>query len=282
MSKIFFNSFGMIFCFVKPLLFILIFILCVWFLFAIMWYLYFVFIKHIKPIKSINNIPLLRNSIVKRLFIDAPRQFILDIITQNPYYFNEYGLIIFEGRQGQGKTSSMVHYLNQLKIKHPYCEILTNFDYVYQDAPLLHWSQLLDYENATSLQAGVVASIDEMQNWFSSKESKDFSVDMLSIITQNRKNRRLICGTAQQFYMLAKDIRTQCTEVRSCRTFLGCVTFVHKKEPVIDSEGNVTKWINRGFYFWVHNDKIRNSYDTLKTIDYLKKAGFENKNQSLF
>ena len=39
---------------------------------------------------------------------------------------------------------------------------------------------------------GVIVVMDELQNWFSSNDSKNFPPEMLSVITQNRKNRRMV------------------------------------------------------------------------------------------
>lgn len=74
---------------------------------------------------------------------------------------------------------------------------------------------LIDYKND---KQGVIVGMDELQNWFSSNDSKNFPPEMLGIITQNRKNRRIILGTSQNFYLLAKAIRSQATEVRRCTT----------------------------------------------------------------
>lgn len=244
------------------------------------WLIYYTKVQHIPVNHAVNNNIIKQPNVFTRLFWLAPKQFVYDQITKNPYFFPYQGMIIYEGRQGNGKTSTLVHDLNIIHKKCPYAEILTNFDYINENEKLFHWGQLLDYTNCTDNQAGVICAIDELQNWFSSKDSKNFDPQMLSIITQNRKNRRLIVGTAQQFYMLAKDIRTQCTEVRSCVTFLGCITIVHRKIPVVDSAGEVVEWKNKGFYFWVHTQEDRNSYDTWKCIERLRDAGF-NRNESI-
>lgn len=59
------------------------------------------------------------------------------------------------------------------------------------------------------------------------------------------------------------------------RRFYGCVTIVRRAEPILDSEGQVVKWKARGIYFFVHNKKIRESYDTYKVIENLTRAGFK-------
>ena len=35
------------------------------------------------------------------------------------------------------------------------------------------------------------------------------------------------------------------------------------------------EWKNRGMYFFVHNDELRNAYDTYKVIENLRKSGFK-------
>lgn len=214
-------------------------------------------------------------SILRRLLIDFPRQYVLDTLKRPSDFMKYQGLIIYEGRQGSGKTSTMVRDTLQIKKEYPLSKVITNLGMVGENESLKHWKQLVNYKNGIY---GVVAVMDELQNWFSSNQSKDFPPEMLSVITQNRKNRRIIFGTAQSFHLLAKAIRSQCVEVRKCVTFFGCITFVLRKEPILDSEGNVAEWKRRGMYFYVHNEELRDAYDTWKVIDSLTKSGFqENK-----
>lgn len=49
-----------------------------------------------------------KRSWVLRLFVDAPRQIVIDKFQREPDEFLEYGLVVFTGYQGSGKTSSMV------------------------------------------------------------------------------------------------------------------------------------------------------------------------------
>ena len=37
----------------------------------------------------------------------------------------------------------------------------------------------------------------------------------------------------------------------------------------------MAEWKNRGMYFFVHNKKLRESYDTYKVIENLSKSGFK-------
>ena len=157
---------------------------------------------------------------ILRLFIDAPRQIVIDKYNQEPNEFTEYGLIVFTGFQGSGKTSSMVQYILDLKDRFIKAKITTNFGFSGEDMALDDWRKLTDFNNG---RQGVICALDELQNWFNSKNSKNFPEGMLSVVTQNRKNRRVLLGTAQNFYMISKDIRTQTREIRKCMTLFGCI-----------------------------------------------------------
>lgn len=214
-----------------------------------------------------------RPGFFKNLFYLFPKRFVADLFSKNPEFFSHQGCIIFTGRQGRGKTVAMVEQCLLWQKEYPKSKCLTNLAYAKQDDELNHWRQLIDYKNGIR---GVICLIDETQNWFSSNQSKNFPPEMLEVITQNRKNRRVILGTAQSFNRLAKPLREQATEVRKCVTLFGCVTFVHRVEPELDSTGDVVKWRHLGFYYFVHTDEIRQSYDTYKVIESLSKAGFQD------
>lgn len=218
-------------------------------------------------------------SVLKRLLIDYPKRIADDMFDRDPESFRHSGLIIFEGRQGRGKTIAMVQCAREMQEEYPKSICLSNLDYKGQDEELDYWTKLLEVSND---KYGVIALLDETQNWFSSNQSKDFPPEMLSVITQNRKNRRVILGTAQNFYLLAKAIRSQATEVRRCATILGALTIVRRVEPILNSEGNVVKWKHRGIYFFVHDKKLRDCYDTYHVIESLSKSGFQPRIETTF
>lgn len=215
-----------------------------------------------------------RKGILRRLIIDAPKRIATDMIDRDPEFFRHQGCIIFTGRQGAGKSIGMVEYAMRMQEEYPLAKCISNIAYKYQDDELKHWRQLINYKNG---KRGLICIMDELQNWFSSNQSKNFPPEMLSVITQNRKNRRIILGTSQSFHLLAKSIRSQATEVRECTTIFGAITFVKRKEPILDASGDVVEWKNRGFYFFVHNDKLRNAYDTWQVTKSLSKSGFQNR-----
>lgn len=222
--------------------------------------------------EGVTHVKVKRHGFLRCWFLDAPIRYVNDLFNREPGYFPYQGCVIFCGRQGAGKTISAVEFIRHMHSEFPQSKVITNCDLAGQDLPLYDWKPLVKYKNGIY---GVIAFIDEMQNWFSSNQSKDFPPKMLQVICQNRKNRRIIIGTAQVFNRLSKPIREQATEVRQCLTLFGCLTFVVRREPFLDSEGNVVKMKFRGMYYFVHDEDLRNSYDTYKVIDSLAESGFQ-------
>lgn len=230
-----------------------------------------------KRVPKGNRRRLRKPGLLEKIFILMPKQYIEDLFSRPADFFPYQGMIIFEGRQGSGKTISMVRYMKDMQYEFPDALCTTNLAYTDENKPLKTWTMLIDYKNGYK---GVIVAMDELQNWFSSNDSKNFPPEMLSLITQNRKNRRVILGTSQNFYLLAKAIRSQATEVRRCATYFGCLTVVRRLEPILDSEGNVVEWKKRGLYCFVHDKELRDSYNTWKVIENLRKSGFkENVNR---
>ena len=100
---------------------------------------------------------------------------ICDLTHYDKRLFREYGLTLFCGKQGAGKTVGMVHELERLRRRYPHCKIYTNFGYMAETAPLKSLNDLLDKSllNGTD---GVIFAIDEIQNEFSSSVSTNLSL----------------------------------------------------------------------------------------------------------
>lgn len=267
--------FNLIWGFVKiPVIALLIFI-AVMIILCFAHILYLRIFKGMKP-KTGEHYKVKEPNIFKKIFYLAPRQFAKDRLERDPEFFRHQGLIIYTGNQGSGKTSTMVHDIINMQKEYPKCKCITNFGFKNEDKQMYSWKQMLDFNNGMQ---GVIVALDEIQNWFNSKQSKDFPPEMLQTVTTNRKNRRVIMGTAQRFYMVAKDIRTQCSEVRHCITLGGVFTIVIRKSPIINSEGEVEKEKFKGMYCWVHSPEVRDAYDTYRMIEVLSKTGFKPTNE---
>ncbi len=73
---------------------------------------------------SVRKLP--KRSALLRIFYDAPRQYVADIYDRKPDFFRPQGLVIFTGRQGNGKSIAMMQYALELHDTYPLCKILSN------------------------------------------------------------------------------------------------------------------------------------------------------------
>lgn len=269
MLDIIFKIFEMIFCFFTPIFAFLGIVFCVFLLLCFIWYIYFTSKGYVMP-KIVNNLPL-RGSLLKHIFYDVPKQYMLDLFNREPDYFNECGIHIFCGEQGSGKTIAMTEGIIRLQKAYPKSKTITNYGLTTETDSLDYWQMLIDYTNG---KQGVIVGIDEIQNWFMSGKNQ-LPEGMLEVVTQNRKNRRILFCTAQVFTRVSKAIREQVTLVYEPHTFLGCFTVVIVYKPCFDSEGNVTERKWRNIYSFVHTKELREVYDTYKAIHILSKEGFK-------
>lgn len=234
------------------------------------WYLFFRYYHKMKMQPS-GVVRIKRPGLLRQLLWDVPRRFVLDRFQREPGYFAPRGIHMFCGEQGAGKTIAAVEMMLRLQKQYPLSKMITNFGVTTENEELARWQQLLDYVNG---HQGVIVGIDEIQNWFKSGQNQ-LPEGMLEVVTQNRKNHRVLCCTAQVFTRVNKAIREQVTLVYNPHTYLGCFTVVVKRKPIFDSEGNVLDLKYRGMYCFVHTDELREAYDTYKVIHTLAKEGFK-------
>ena len=213
-----------------------------------------------------------KTGLLKRLWIQFPNRLAKDIYNRDPLEFNEYGLHLFCGEQGSGKTTAVVELVQRWRQRYPKMRVITNMGMLGEDKELTHWKDILDYNNDIY---GTVVVLDEIQSWFSSNESKNFPPEMLTEISQQRKQRKAIVGTAQVFSRVAKPIREQTAYIYLPMTIFGCLTIIRKtrKEFWNDEKQKFERYC--GMYFFVHTDQIRNAFDTYKKIERYSRTGFE-------
>lgn len=243
----------------------------VFFLLCLSWFLVFKYYFKMEYRPS-GVVPVKGRPIWKQVFYDVPRRYVMDLYEREPGFFQPRGIHMFCGEQGAGKTIACVEMMLRLQKMYPQSKMITNFGVTTENDELKQWQQLLEYTNG---HKGVIVGIDEIQNWFMSGKNQ-LPEGMLEVATQNRKNNRILCCTAQVFTRVNKGLREQVTMVYNPHTFLGCFTVVIKRKPVFDSEGNVIDNKYRGMYCFVHTDELRAAYDTYKVIHTLAKEGFKD------
>ena len=65
-------------------------------------------------------------SIFEQLFIQLPKQFWTNYYNKKIGTFTEHGIIMFTGKQGQGKTLAETKYLMDMQYKYPAVKVCTN------------------------------------------------------------------------------------------------------------------------------------------------------------
>lgn len=240
-------------------------------------FLYFYFVKDMRFKKGVSHY-IGRGSILKRLIIDLPRQIIIDRFNNDPDEFKEFGVHIIAGKQGTGKSITLTYLLMRYQEMYPNVKVATNYYYMHEDKHIEHWKDFIGFNND---KYGVIVVLDEIQNWFNSLQSKDFPPEMMTDITQQRKQRKIIFGTAQVFSRIAKPIREQTYMLYEPITLFGCLTFVRKYEVTTDVSGQTDTKKYRGCFFFIQNEEIRSAFDTYRKVENLANDGFKTEEQQI-
>jgi hypothetical protein len=192
--------------------------------------------------------------------------------------FKEFGITMFCGRQGAGKTISMVEYLERMRQRYPKVKIITNFGYKYEDEAFTSWKQFFEPKNGNW---GVIYALDELHSEFSSADYRDFNTSLLREITQQRKQRVKIIGSAQVYARLVKALRESTYQVVNCRTRGGLWTFTKTYDAedynsIIDSNSldkmQRIKPLSKDSF--IQDDHLRTSFDTYAKIEAMHDKKF--------
>ena len=211
---------------------------------------------------------------------------VVDYIRQikNPEELHLYGIWLYCGLYGQGKTMALTEYLTRMRKKYgDKILISTNYGFSGEDFPLLSWQELL-----TEYDRPIIFGYDEIQNEFNSRDYKNFPYELVRLLTQNRKGHgKQIVGTAQRFCRVDKVIRELCTHVIECHTFCGRWTFLKKylienyEEMIAQNNVGRASKVPKTRYSFVQSDKLRNSYDSFQMLDSAKTKEYVSADEKL-
>jgi len=215
---------------------------------------------------------------MKGIEVAIPHNFMTDrgvlFPEKNKDEFPLFGLNVFCGRQGSGKTYLMMYSLFRIKRKYPLVKIYTNvalqgLDYV----PFRTKKQLEGLlQTINDGKTGSIIVVDELQAYFNALESADVAPAVAGAIAQLRKRHILLLGTSQLFGRFSKVFREQCYRVVACRTWLGRITFGSMYEgETLSIDSDTQKWTGEragGILpkIVLQSSKIRGSYDTWQLL----------------
>ena len=225
----------------------------------------------------------LRSLKIKYKYFDLLRWLLVDWLERDKHKgeFREYGFTFYCGRQGAGKTTAMVEYLNRMKLRYPNCVIVSNFKYDKADYIMRDWRDILNVRNGTD---GVIFAIDEIHSEYSSVNWKDVPENLLSEISQQRKQRIKIVATAQFFGRIAKPLREQAFSVVACECWAGRMVKCREYDALqyaamFDSISLQKKVRPIRKYSFISSDDLRNCFDTYEKIERMKKIKFIPRNE---
>lgn len=204
---------------------------------------------------------------------------------EHPYYFHPDGLVCFVGAQGSGKSLSAVNYVYNLLKMYPKCILVTNLeltDYPFNKKRVFPFNDADDLMRYSNGENGVIYLIDEIQLYFNSLDSKNINIDVMTQISQQRKQRKHIVCTSQVFGRMAKPLREQFSNIIYCKNFFN---FIQKNSLIdrdsIDSEEststNITGKVVKNYWSFLSPHYFKR-YDTYFVIKNKKLKPGVNQN----
>ena len=199
------------------------------------------------------------------------------------------GSRIYKGHQGKGKTLTMVHDALAILEQYPECAIFSNVKIKGLEPLVWAYDERLDgvhyyrvsgnyryiekdddMKVALSLEnqdKGVLVLLDEAHLYWQKKDG--IPLEVLTCISQQRKDRRKILMSSQIWEELPISLRKQVKEIVKCNNFFNKyqVNVVFDGETISYSKLEST-WVCKKIYTSVfkHNDYLYNCYDTYQKI----------------
>ncbi|WP_069650996.1 zonular occludens toxin domain-containing protein [Caloranaerobacter ferrireducens] len=192
--------------------------------------------------------------------------------------FNLYGLYIWIGMFGTGKTISMVKTAYDLCKKYKDLKILTNikltgFPKHTKIIPLTNYDQIIEIDGNTLILLDEISSIFNSRNW----AKNGVPADLIGLLLQVRKERKVIFATAQRFKHVDALIRQITFCVVESKTLFKRWTFnkyydAEEYEQTIDIYNFKPNPLRR--LSFIQTDRLRRMYDTYEMISKAKKQEF--------
>lgn len=198
--------------------------------------------------------------------------------------FSGWGIHLFVGRFGAGKTSGLVHQAYDLCKKYPQLTVLTNIKL--QNFP--EYTNILPLNTAADIldaPPNTLVIIDEIGTIFNSRDfcsGKDSVPKVLfQHLCQCRKRKIMIYGTVQRFNLLDKQIRDITADVTACSA-CGSYPFIRRirldtydideYEMYQSNRTYIPATMRRDTFLQTNRDRLL--YDTSQLVDNMLKADY--------
>lgn len=198
--------------------------------------------------------------------------------------FNYWGLHIFVGRFGAGKTISAVRRVYNICAAKRGVTVLTNltlsgFPKDTKIIKLVNSMQILDLPDKSIVLIDEIGSIFNSRDWGSSKKSVPKPV--YQHIVQCRHRRIMIIGTVQDWSFLDKQLRDIADTVTICQSIFSHPFTRYTTCREFDAKQYDRAYSNPlvpvrpiGYYGYVQSDELRKKYDTLEMVEGMLEADY--------
>lgn len=204
--------------------------------------------------------------------------------------FNGWGIHLFVGRFGEGKTSTMVKLAYDLCRQYKQLTVVTNISL--KNFP--DWTNIIPLRTVDDIlnaPSDTLVLIDEIGTLFN---SRDFSAgerlpkSLFQHLCQCRKRRMMIYGTVQRYNLLDKQIRDVSATVNDCRCYFKhpfsrlCIVSTYDVDDWDLAQSNPLYQPKRlDSRVYVQSEKHRQLYDTSALVDGLLKQKYIPDNEIL-
>jgi SpoVK/Ycf46/Vps4 family AAA+-type ATPase len=178
------------------------------------------------------------------------------------------GTVIFTGRQGAGKTLSATHYLTKLKQSYPDLYIFSNISLKIANKVITSAEVQKYILWVHPKDAPIAFFLDEIQTvLYNSKNAT--SLEVFKSICQQRKAKKTIIGTAQEFLDIDIKYRRQLNSLVECSNFkkLQFERWVDPETLRLDPQSNKYVGDTSMFNIWKRHDEAFDIYDTYEIVN---------------
>lgn len=221
---------------------------------------------------------------IYNVFFYTPLDFFRFLYYKKWKEFQKFGIKMYVGMFGKGKTLSMTHECVQLYKKYgDKLRFISNYKLVgIPYIELKNFQQLVDLgEEEENEYIGTVVLIDEIENILSHRNFASFPLALLHMLTQQRKKKVYILCSAQRFHMVDKLFRSitshvvDCNKIwRFCRVaFFDAWEYENCLNPTLIKPLSVDWW-------FVHDCDF-NAYDTSQMISKGSAENFISNDEKL-
>ena len=231
-------------------------------------------------------------------------EIIITTLTNAYYYIKDKrwknwtynGIEIYFAGQGNAfgcyKSASVCKRVERLKKRYPDVEVISNMHFTrIEYTPLTSMEQIGDLQvkdNTKNPKKGYILVMDELGRMLNSRDYRNFPPDMLSLVTQLRKNKVLVLGTAGDMDDIDVAIRKKATYIYECEKhnrYLKMRVYRGREYERHTDKRLVPYTIKRDWF----TNKDLNGYDTdqmqykigdLKSIEELSRVRSEYTNPS--